>query len=90
MFATSYDGVSGLLVGAPVITVLLGLISFLPASRGHWSALFLSIPCTLFSFVMVFSFRPADCGLLFWLPFLAGCFVGIASFCVWYYKASKL
>lgn len=90
MLATNYDGFFLQVFGPLVGILLLGLISFVPAASGHWSALILGIPCALVGLCMTAGFffddDPIDSG---WIVlavrglFAAQLIVGSASIVLW-------
>jgi hypothetical protein len=45
-----------MIIGAAIITVLALLVSFWPASRGHWSALLLAVPGLLAGLLLLLLF----------------------------------
>ena len=72
----------------PIALILLGLASFLPASRGHWSAMLLATPPVLFglSFLAVLGFASARSGPVPFAAcalFLAPPVLGILSIGLW-------
>src|SRR5438105_1134573 len=73
--------------GGVFLFVILGLLSFWPAARGHWSALFLAAPSVLLggflSWSLVADSRP-DRGLPdMWFFFPAPLAVGLAAILMW-------
>jgi hypothetical protein len=53
MFASSFDALVPLIYGIPIVFLALGLISFIPAARGHWSALVLALPAAFVGFILI-------------------------------------
>jgi hypothetical protein len=87
MFASNFDGALPFIFGVPVVIVLFGLISFIPAAFGHWSALVLAIPCALLGLLLMFALfadgRPDSIIPALWVLFHAPFFIGSASVGLW-------
>lgn len=87
LFASDFSGLLPFILGLPVVITLLGLISFIPASYGHWSALVLAIPCAalglLLTYVLFADGRPDTVIPVLWILFPAPLVVGGASIRLW-------
>ena len=89
LLASDFSGFAWIFLAIPIALLMLALLSFLPAARGHWSAVFLAAPPILFglSFLILLTFAAARhgpmpigaCALL-----LAPPVVGILSIGLWY------
>jgi hypothetical protein len=94
MLAESIDGSLNLLVGLPLLTVVVALVSFWPALRRHWSAPILAAPAVLFGAGMSLFLSTAQDkehlipGL--WRCALLPLTVGAMSFLVWAYRLRRI
>ena len=72
--------------------LVLGIASFWPARRGHWSGLVMALPCVLLGLafavaIMAEGFRIIYPVLLLFPPVYLG--LGIASILLWYTRRSE-
>jgi hypothetical protein len=87
MLASNFDGLLPFIFGVPVVIVLLGLVSLIPAAYGHWSALPLAVPCTLLGLILIYALfadgRPDSIIPVLWILFPAPFLVGSVSIGIW-------
>ncbi len=73
--------------GVVFLFVILGLLSFWPATRGHWSAVFMAAPSVLLggflSWSLVTDLRPDYRLPDMWFLFPAPLAVGVVAILVW-------
>ena len=93
LLASNFDGLLPFIVGIPLTVAALGLLSFWPAARGHWSAPVLSAPCLLIGLLLTGSILlDAEKEALIpalWVVFPAPLLVGIASVALWLKRRSN-
>ena len=88
MLASGSNDVSAvLLFGIPAALVALGLISFIPASRGHWSAILLAAPSVLIGLMLTWGIvtdpRKDMMIPVLWIVFPAPLIMGVAASMLW-------
>lgn len=85
--ASNFDAVLPLIYGIPSGLVALGLVSFWPAVRGHWSAPVLAAPVLLIGLLLTASvlMEPRKDMLIpsLWILYPAPLVVGVASIGIW-------
>ncbi len=83
----SIDNALGWIFGIVFTLVVMGILSFWPASRGHWSALVLAAPSVLLGGFLVWNVlapaRPDPLMPDLWYLFPAPLAVGLASILFW-------
>lgn len=72
-----------MIIGVAVTTVLLLLLSFWPASRGHWSALMLAIPGLLAALLLLLLFAGPHSDLAVKLLAAVPALLAVASLLFW-------
>ena len=87
LFASNFDGLLSFIFGIPIALVALGLLSFWPATRGHWSAPVLAAPGMLIGlFLKASLLMNSRKDLLMpalWVLFPAPLLMGVASVILW-------
>jgi hypothetical protein len=87
LLASNFDGAIPFMLGVLIIITILGLVSYIPAWYGHWSALVLAVPCTLLGLLLLYSLFasgiPDKISPIFWLLFSAPFIVGSGSLRLW-------
>ncbi|MEA2710316.1 MAG: hypothetical protein QOF78_2917 [Phycisphaerales bacterium] len=88
ILASDFSGLAWIFLAMPITLIALALISFIPASRGHWSAVLFAAPPVLFGLMFIVLLMLAGsrsaraplgtCALLLTPPVL-----GILSLGVW-------
>ena len=90
LLAESIDGALPIIFGIPLVLIAAGLLSFWPATRGHWSALVLAAPCLLIGFFLTASIvldsRKDMLMPSLWIFFPAPLLIGIASVALWFVR----
>jgi hypothetical protein len=93
MLASNFDALLPLMLGVPAVLVVCGLVSFIPASRGHWLALVLAVPCALFGLILIYALfadgRPDSIIPALWVVFPAPLVVGGASIALWAFRRRR-
>lgn len=86
-YPESIDSALGWIFGIVFTLVVMGIFSFWPASRGHWSALVLAGPSVLLGGVLIWNIlapvRPDSLMPDLWYLFPAPLAVGVASILFW-------
>jgi hypothetical protein len=88
ILASDFSGLAWIFLAIPMALVALALASFVPASRGHWSAILLAAPPVLFGLLLaaLLMFDSARSGLMpaaMCALLLAPPVIGILSLGVW-------
>jgi hypothetical protein len=88
ILASDFSGLAWIFLAIPMALVALALASFVPANRGHWSAVLLATPPVLLGllFAAVLMFPSARSGLMpggMCALLLAPPVIGILSLGVW-------
>ena len=87
MLASNFDALLPIIFGIPIALVALGLLSFIPAFRGHWSAVPLAAPSVLIGLMLTWGIitdsRPDQLIPALWVFFPAPLVVGVAAISLW-------
>jgi len=87
MFASNFDALLPIIFGIPIALVGLGFVSFIPAYRGHWSAVLLAAPSVLIGAMLTWGIitdsRPDQLIPALWVFFPAPLVVGVAAISLW-------
>ena len=64
ILASDFSGLAWVFLAIPILLIVLALLSFIPASRGHWSAILLAAPPVLFglSFLVLLALATSRSG----------------------------
>ena len=93
VLASNFDGLIPFIVGIPLTVAALGLLSFWPAARGHWSGPVLAAPCLLIGLLLTGSILlDPDREMVLpalWIVYPAPLLVGIASVALWQKRRSQ-
>lgn len=87
MIASNFDALLPIIFGIPVAFVGLGFVSFIPAFRGHWSAVLLAAPSVVIGAMLTWGIvndsRPDQLIPALWIFFPAPLVVGVTSIILW-------
>ena len=90
MLASNFDALLPWIFGIPLALVVLGFVSFIPALRGHWSALLLAAPSVLIGGALTWSIvtdtRKDTLIPALWVFFPAPLVVGLAAITLWFIR----
>ena len=93
ILASNFDTLAGILFWIGVALVVLGLISFVPAARGHWLTLPLALPVACLGAACVVDFsihsNPAMVLPEFWFLSVAPLVLGVASIILWFLRRRR-
>ena len=85
----NFEGLFVLIVIIGLILVVLGFVSFIPARRGHWSALLFAAPSVVIGAWQTWISLTAEGNAIvpyLWLFFLAQLVMGIAAITLWFIR----
>jgi hypothetical protein len=87
ILADSIDGFLGFVIAVIGVLLVLGLVSFWPACRGHWSAPILAIPPAIVGGWITFSLLHESGELVnfFLIAAASPVFLGVISIIIWWW-----